>query len=151
MKVILRQDVEHVGFAEDIVTVKNGYARNFLIPKGFAILATPSALKVREENLKQRAFKERKIVEEAKELEAKLVALDLKIPAKAGAADKLFGSITAANLAEILEKEGITIDRKYITIAVAGGAIKRLGQYDATIRFHREVVSTLTFDVIAEA
>src|SRR5690554_5135023 len=149
MKVILRQDVEHVGFAEDIVTVKNGYARNFLIPKGFAILATPSALKVREENLKQRAFKERKIVEEAKELEEKLVALDLKIPAKAGAADKLFGSITAANLAEILEKEGITIDRKYI--AIAGGSIKRLGQYDATIRFHREVVSTLTFDVIAEA
>lgn len=149
MKVILRQDVEHVGFAEDIVTVKNGYARNFLIPKGFAILATPSALKVREENIKQRAFKERKIVEEAKELEAKLVALDLKIPAKAGAQDKLFGSISAANLAEILEKEGITIDRKYI--AIAGGSIKRLGQYDATIRFHREVVSTLTFDVIAEA
>lgn len=149
MKVILRQDVEHVGFTEDIVTVKNGYARNFLIPKGFAILATPSALKVREENIKQRAFKERKIVEEAKELEAKLVALDLKIPAKAGAQDKLFGSISAANLAEILEKEGITIDRKYI--AIAGGSIKRLGQYDATIRFHREVVSTLTFDVIAEA
>lgn len=149
MKVILRQDVEHVGFAEDIVTVKNGYARNFLIPKGFAILATPSALKVREENIKQRSFKERKIVEEAKALEEKLVALDLKIPAKAGAADKLFGSITAANLAEILEKEGITIDRKYI--AIAGGSIKRLGQYDATIRFHREVVSTLTFDVIAEA
>ena len=149
MKVILRQDVEHVGFAEDIVTVKNGYARNFLIPKGFAILATPSALKVREENIKQRSFKERKIVEEAKALEEKLVALDLKIPAKAGAADKLFGSITAANLAEILEKEGITIERKYI--AIAGGSIKRLGQYDATIRFHREVVSTLTFDVIAEA
>src|SRR5690554_6577617 len=149
MKVILRQDVEHVGFAEDIVTVKNGYARNFLIPKGFAILATPSALKVREENIKRRAFKERKIVEEAKELEAKLVALDLKIPAKAGAQDKLFSSISAANLAEILEKEGITIDRKYI--AIAGGSIKRLGQYDATIRFHREVVSTLTFDVIAEA
>src|SRR5699024_12776522 len=123
MKVILKQDVEHVGFAEDVVTVKNGYARNFLIPQGLAVLATPSALKVREENLKQRAFKERKIVEEAKEQEEKLLALDLKIPAKAGAADKLFGSITAANLAEVLEKEGITIDRKYI--AIAGGAIKR--------------------------
>lgn len=149
MKVILKQDVEHVGFAEDVVTVKNGYARNFLIPQGLAILATPSALKVREENIKQRSFKERKIVEEAKEQEAKLMALDLKIPANAGKDDKLFGSITAANLAEILEKEGITIDRKYI--AIAGGAVKRLGQYDATIRFHREVIATLTFDVIAES
>src|SRR5690625_3618206 len=111
MKVILKQDVEHVGFAEDVVTVKNGYARNFLIPQGLAVLATPSALKVREENLKQRAFKEREIVEEAKEQEEKLLALDLKIPAKAGAADKLFGSITAANLAEVVVIEGITIER----------------------------------------
>lgn len=149
MKVILRQDVDHVGFTEDIVTVKNGYARNFLIPKGFAILATPSALKVRAENIKQRSVKEAKVVEEAKAQEAIMVALDLKIPAKAGAADKLFGSITSGQLAEILEKEGVTIDKKYI--AIAGGAIKRLGQYDATIRFHREVVSTLTFDVVAEA
>jgi len=148
MKVILRQDVEHVGFAEDVVTVKNGYARNFLIPKGYAILATPSALKVREENLKQRAFKERKIVEEAQAKEKLMKTLDLKIPAKAGAADKLFGSITSADLAEILEKEGVSIDKKYI--AIAGGMVKRLGQYEATIRFHREVISTLTFDVIAE-
>src|SRR5699024_9008827 len=149
MKVILRQDVEHVGFAEDVVTVKNGYARNFLIPKGYAILATPSALKVREENLKQRAFKERKIVEEAQAQEEKLRTLDLKIAAKAGAGDKLFGSITSADLSEVLEKEGITIDKKYI--AIAGGVVKRLGQYDATIRFHRDVVATLTFDVVAEA
>lgn len=149
MKVILRQDVDHVGFTEDVVTVKNGYARNFLIPKGFAVLATPSALKVRAENIKQRSVKEAKVVEEAKAQEAIMVALDLKIPAKAGAADKLFGSITSGQLAEILEKEGVTIDKKYI--AIAGGAIKRLGQYDASIRFHREVVSTLTFDVVAEA
>ncbi len=149
MKVILKQDVEHVGFAEDVVTVKNGYARNFLIPKGYAILATPSALKVREENLKQRAFKERKIVEEAQAQEEKLRTLDLKIAAKAGAGDKLFGSITSADLSEVLEKEGITIDKKYI--AIAGGVVKRLGQYDATIRFHRDVVATLTFDVVAEA
>lgn len=148
MKVILRQDVEHVGFTEDVVTVKNGYARNFLIPKGFAVLATPSALKVRAENIKQRSVKEAKVVEEAKVLEAQMKALDLKIPAKAGAADKLFGSISSADLAGVLEKEGITIDRKYI--AIAGGVIKRLGQYDATIRFHREVVSVLTFDVVAD-
>lgn len=148
MKVILRQDVEHVGFTEDVVTVKNGYARNFLIPKGFAVLATPSALKVRAENIKQRSVKEAKVVEEAKVLEAQMKALDLKIPAKAGAADKLFGSISSADLAGVLEKEGIIIDRKYI--AIAGGVIKRLGQYDATIRFHREVVSVLTFDVVAD-
>src|SRR5699024_6613383 len=148
MKVILRQDVEHVGFAEDVVTVKNGYARNFLIPKGYAILATPSALKVREENLKQRAFKERKIVEEAQAKEKLMKTLDLKIPAKAGAADKLFGSITSADLAEILEKEGVSINKKYI--AITRGMLKRLVQYESTIRFHREVISTLTFDVIAE-
>lgn len=148
MKVILRQDVEHVGFTEDVVTVKNGYARNFLIPKGFAVLATPSALKVRAENIKQRSVKEAKVVEEAKALEAAMKALDLKIPAKAGAADKLFGSISSADLAEVLEKEGISIDKKYI--AIAGGVVKRLGQYDATIRFHREVVSVLTFDVVAD-
>lgn len=149
MKVILKQDVEHVGFAEDVVTVKDGYARNFLIPKGYAVMATPSALKVLAENLKQRAFKEQKVVEEAKANEEKAKALDIKMPAKAGAGDKLFGSIGAADLAEVLEKEGISIDRKFISIA--GGSVKRLGQYEATIRFHREVITTITFDVIAEA
>lgn len=149
MKVILKQDVEHVGFAEDVVTVKDGYARNFLIPKGYAVMATPSALKVLAENLKQRAFKEQKVVEEAKVNEEKAKALDIKMPAKAGAGDKLFGSIGAADLAEVLEKEGISIDRKFISIA--GGTVKRLGQYEATIRFHREVITTITFDVIAEA
>lgn len=149
MKVILKQDVEHVGFAEDVVTVKDGYARNFLIPKGYAVMATPSALKVLAENLKQRAFKEQKVVEEAKANEEKAKALDIKMPAKAGAGDKLFGSIGSADLAEVLEKEGVSIDKKFISIA--GGTVKRLGQYEATIRFHREVISTITFDVIAEA
>lgn len=149
MELILKKDVENLGFADDLVTVKNGYGRNYLIPKGYAIMATPSAKKVLAETLKQRAFKEKKVIEEAKALNEKLAALDIKISAKTGAADKLFGSVTNADLAEILEKEGISIDKKYI--AIAGGVIKRAGQYDATIRFHREVIGNLTFDVVPEA
>lgn len=149
MELILKKDVENLGFADDVVTVKNGYARNYLIPKGYAILATPSAKKVLAETLKQRAFKEQKIVDEAKAQADKLASLEIKIAAKTGAADKLFGSITNADLAEALEKEGISIDKKYIIIA--GGIVKRAGQSEATIRFHRDVVSTLVFDVVPEA
>lgn len=149
MELILKKDVENLGFADDLVTVKNGYARNFLIPKGFAVMATPSAKKMLEETLKQRSFKEKKAVDEAKTQADKLAGLDIKITAKTGEGDKLFGSVTNADLADILEKEGVSIDKKYI--AIAGGAVKRAGQYEATIRFHREVVSTLTFDVVPEA
>ncbi|MCM4161171.1 50S ribosomal protein L9 [Antarcticibacterium flavum] len=149
MELILKKDVENLGFKDDLVTVKNGYARNFLIPQGFATLATPSAKKVLAETMKQRAFKEQKNIEEAKKQAAKLNGLELKLTAKAGAGDKMFGSITDADLAEALAKEGIELDKKYITIA--GGNIKRLGQYEATLRFHREVISTFNFDVVAEA
>lgn len=149
MELILKKDVENLGFADDVVTVKNGYARNYLIPEGHAILATPSAKKVLAETLKQRAFKEKKIVDEAQALADKMAALDLKITAKTGEADKLFGSVTNADLADALEKEGVTIDKKYI--AIAGGIVKRAGQYEATVRFHREVISTLVFDVVPEA
>ena len=149
MEVILKKDVDNLGFVDDLVTVKNGYGRNFLIPQGHAGLATPSAKKVLAENLKQRAYKEKKIVDAAKQQAEKLNGLEIKLTAKAGEADKLFGSITDADLANALAKEGVEIDKKYITIA--GGNIKRLGQYDASLRFHREVVSNLTFDVVAEA
>src|SRR5699024_9281269 len=149
MELILKKDVENLGFADDLVTVKNGYGRNYLIPKGYAIMATPSAKKMLAETLKQRAFKEKKIIEEAQAQNEKLMGLDIKIHAKTGAADKLFGSVTNADLAEVLEKEGVSIDKKYI--AIAGGVIKRAGQYEATIRFHREVIGTLTFDVVPEA
>ena len=149
MELILKKDVENLGFTDDVVTVKNGYARNFLIPQGHAVLATPSAKKVLAETLKQRAFKEKKIVDEAQKEANKLNGLELKISAKTGEGDKLFGSVTNGNLAEALEKEGVTIDKKYISIL--GGAIKRTGQYDATIRFHRDVISNFTFDVVAEA
>lgn len=148
MELILKKDVDNLGFTDDLVTVKNGYGRNYLIPKGHAILATPSAKKSLQETIKQRAFKEKKVVDEATVLADKLAALEIKIPAKTGEADKLFGSVTNADLSEILSKEGIEIDKKYI--AIAGGVIKRAGQYDATVRFHRDVISNFTFDVVPE-
>lgn len=149
MELILKNDVENLGFADDLVTVKNGYGRNFLIPQGHAILATPSAKKMLAETLKQRAFKEKKVVDEAKSQAEKLNGLEIKITAKTGEGDKLFGSVTNADLADALEKEGVSIDKKFI--AIAGGIVKRAGQYEATIRFHRNVITTLTFDVVAEA
>ncbi len=149
MELILKKDVENLGFADDLVSVKNGYGRNFLIPHGHAVLATPSAKKVLAETLKQRAFKEKKVVDEAKTQSEKLNGLDVKITAKTGEGDKLFGSVTNGDLADALAKQGVSIEKKYITIA--GGAIKRTGPYDATIRFHRDVVSNFTFEVVAEA
>lgn len=149
MELILKQDVEKLGFKDDIVEVKSGYGRNFLIPQGAAILATPSAKKVLSETLKQRAYKEQKEIDEAKKQIEKLGSIEIKLTAKAGAGDKIFGSVTDADLAEALAKEGVEIEKKYINIA--GGNIKRLGQYEATLRFHREAVTNFTFDVVAEA
>lgn len=149
MELILKKDVENLGFADDLVSVKNGYGRNYLIPQGYAILATASAKKVLAENLKQRAHKEQKAIDEAKEIASKLEGLELKIPVKSGDADKLFGSISNADLSDHLSKNGIDIEKKFISIL--GGNIKRLGQYQANIRFHREVVVDFTFDVIAES
>tara|TARA_R110000772_G_scaffold64097_3_gene143308 strand:+ start:108 stop:560 length:453 start_codon:yes stop_codon:yes gene_type:complete len=149
MELILKKDVENLGFTDDLVTVKNGFGRNFLIPQGHAVLATPSAKKVLAETLKQRAFKEKMVIEDAKGEAEKLNGLEIKISAKTGEGDKLFGSINNINLAEAFEKAGVSIDKKFITIA--GGTIKRTGTYDATIRFHRDVVSNFAFDVVAEA
>ncbi|MBP93211.1 large subunit ribosomal protein L9 [Bizionia echini] len=153
MELILKQDVENLGFKDDVVTVKNGYGRNFLIPQGQAVLATASAKKVLAENLKQRAFKEKKIIDDATKIAEAIKSLEIKITAKAtegaSAGDKLFGSITKADLVEAFEKEGHTIDKKFISIT--GGSIKRLGQYDAVIRLHREVTVELPFEVIAQA
>ncbi len=149
MEVILKNDVENLGFADDIVKVKNGYARNFLIPQGHAILATPSAKKVLTETLKQRAYKEQKLVDEAKKQASKLSEMDIKIAAKTGEGDKLFGSVSNADVAAALEKEGVTIEKKFIS--VPGNIVKRLGQYEASVRFHRQVVATLPFTVVAEA
>lgn len=148
MELILKEDVQNLGFKDDVVTVKNGYGRNYLIPNGKAILATPSAKKVREENLRQKAHKEKKVIDEAEKTAEALRALEIKIPAKVGAADKLFGSVTNADLANALEKEGHDIDKKYIMIK--GGAIKRAGPYEAEIRLHREVIVEFPFEVTPE-
>jgi len=149
MELILKKDIDNLGFTDDLVTVKNGYGRNFLIPQGFAVLATPSAKKVLAETLKQRGYKEKKIIEDAQAEAAKLNDLAIKISAKTGEGDKLFGSVTNADLADALAKKEVVIEKKFISIA--GGSIKRTGQYEAKIRFHRDVVINFAFDVVAEA
>ncbi|HLV40615.1 50S ribosomal protein L9 [Xanthomarina sp.] len=153
MELILKQDVENLGFKDDVVTVKNGYGRNFLIPQKQAVLATVSAKKVLAENLKQRAYKDKKIIEDATKTAEAIKALEIKIPAKATegatAGDKLFGSITKMDLVEAFEKAGHEIDKKFVNIT--GGNIKRLGQYNAVIRLHREVTFEIPFEVIAQA
>ncbi len=148
MELILKEDVQNLGFKDDVVTVKNGYGRNYLIPNGLAAMATSSAKKVLAENLKQRAHKEKKVVDAAKKVADALKALELKIAAKTGAGDKLFGSVTISDLADAIEKEGHDIDKKFISIQ--GGSVKRTGPYNAQIRLHREVVVDFPFEVIAE-
>ena len=145
MEIILKQDVQNLGFKDDIVSVKNGYGRNYLIPQGFATLATPSAKKVLAENLKQKAHKEAKIVADAQALAESLKALEIKISAKAGG-DKLFGSVTNIDIAEALEKAGHSIDRKFIT----SGTVKRTGKYTASVRLHRSVIVELAYEIVAE-
>jgi len=149
MELILKQDVQNLGFKDDVVTVKPGYGRNFLIPQGKASLATPSAKKVLAENLKQRAHKEKQIIDEANKIAESLKTMEIKIPAKVGSSDKLFGSVTNIDLADAISKAGETIDKKFISIQ--GGAIKRTGPYNAKIRLHREVIVDFAFEVIAEA
>jgi large subunit ribosomal protein L9 len=145
MELILKQDVQNVGFKDDVVTVKNGYGRNYLIPQGLGILATSSAKKVLAENLKQKAHKEAKVVNDAKALAEALKALEIKITSKAGG-EKLFGSISNVDIAAALEANGHSIERKFIT----SGVIKRTGKYSATIRLHRDVIVDLPYEIVAE-
>ena len=149
MEIILKEDVQNLGFKDDIIAVKNGYGRNFLIPQGLAVLATPSAKKVHAENLRQRAHKEAQLVKEAQSVADRLSALQLKLQAKVGSGDKLFGSISNIDLAAALEKQNETIDKKYII--VQGGSVKRLGTYTAKVRLHRDVIADLAFEVVPES
>jgi len=146
MELILKNDVPNLGFKDDLVSVKNGYGRNYLIPQGLAILATPSSKKVLAENIKQREFKEKKAVDEANKLVKKLSKLDLKIGAKSGTGGKLFGSISSSDLNSELSNLGYDFDKKIIKIM--GGSVKRLGTYVATLRLHRNVIHELSFEVI---
>ena len=148
MEIILKIDVEGVGFKDDIINVKNGFGRNFLIPNGSAILATPSAKKILAENIKQQVVKDKKVIDDANKLEKKISGLDIKIKAKVGEGVKLFGSVNNINVQKELEENGVDVDKK--SIIISGNNIKQLGKYSAKIRLHREVIFDFPFEVVAE-
>lgn len=147
MEVILTQDIHKLGEKDDIVTVKPGYGRNYLIPQGYAILATESARKVLAENLKQTQFKQEKIKNDALALAEKLENVKLTIGAKAGESGKIFGSVNSIQIADALKKEGFEVDRRRITFEVEP---KVLGEYLANLNLHKEVKVQVPFEVIAE-
>jgi large subunit ribosomal protein L9 len=149
MEVILKQDVPNVGYKDDIVTVKNGYGRNYLIPQGLAILATGTNKKVVAENKKQKAYKENKVINEAKTIAKTLETLTLKIGAKAGTSGKIFGSVNAIQIANALKEQfNFDFDRKQIE--VDGDSIKELGNYKAKVKLHKEISVEIDFEVFAE-
>lgn len=148
MDIILKQDISNLGFKDDVIVVKSGYGRNYLIPQGYAILATDSAKKVHAENLKQRAHKEAKIKDEAQVVAEKISTLSLKIGAKASSTGKIFGSVNNIQLSEALSKEGVEVDRKKIVVKT--DAIKEVGEYTAIAKLHREVSAEIKFEVVAE-
>ena len=145
MQIILIKDVEKLGYANDIVDVKPGYANNYLLPQGYAKVATESAKKVLAENLRQRAHKEAKILADAQALAEKIENLAFTLTAKAEE-EKIFGSITSADLAAALAEKGIEVDRKNITV----DSVKTLGEFEAVAKLHREVKATVKFSVVAE-
>ncbi len=148
MNIILKQDVPDLGHADDIVTVKDGYARNFLIPQGVAVLATTSAMKMHAENKKQRAHKEEKIREEAEAMKAKMEGTKLTIGAKTSTKGKIFGSVNTIQIAESLNQLGFEIDRKQISIKEE--LIKEVGTYNATVKLHRDVKIDIEFEIVSE-
>lgn len=146
MKIILKEDVKNLGYKDDVVEVKDGYGRNFLIPTGKAVIASESALKVLAENQRQRAHKLEKIKADAQALADSLKDVKLTIGAKTSATGTVFGSVNAIQIAEALEKEGFNIDRKIIDVQ----PVKEVGNYTATINLHKEVVAEIPFEVVAE-
>lgn len=149
MEVILKEDVANLGYKDDIVHVKDGYGRNFLIPQGKAVIASESARKVLAEVLKQRAHKIAKIKEEAEALAEKMKGVSLTIGAKTSSTGTIFGSVTNIQIAEELAKLGFEIDRKIIRIKE--DAVKEIGSYNATVRLHKEVSVEIPFEVVSEA
>ena len=148
MEVILKQDVEHLGYTNDVVKVRDGYARNFLLPRGLAVSATASEKKQLAETMKQRAHKEAKVKEEATKMADGLENKTLKIGAKAGEAGKIFGSVNTIQIADAIRALGFEVDRK--NIKLKGEAIKSLGKYEAEVVFHRDVIRTIPFEVVEE-
>ena len=148
MDVILKQDVERLGAKNDIVTVKTGYARNYLIPQGFAIVATDSARKVVAETIRQQSHKAAKALEDAKALAEKMSGVSVKIGAKAGESGKIFGSVNTIQVAEALAAAGHPVERKNIDLGTE--TIRDLGSYTAKVKLHKEVTAEVTFEVVAE-
>lgn len=148
MEVILKQDVKGLGYKNDIVKVKNGYGRNFLIPQRIAVLATESNKKMQAEEIKQSSFKEQKLRTEATANAEKLSTVTVKVGAKAGESGKIFGSVTNIQIAEALKKAGYDVERKNIELNEEH--IKTLGTYSAKVRLFKEVSATVNFEVVAE-
>lgn len=148
MEIILLQDVHKLGQKDDLVHVKDGFGRNYLIPRGYAIAATPSARKMHAENLKQRAHKEEKIKSEAQELASKMADLKIVVGAKTSSSGKIFGSVNTIQIAEALKEKGFEIDRK--SISLPEDQIKEVGKYKAVIKLHREVKVEVDFEIVAE-
>ncbi len=148
MDVILKQDVERLGAKNDIVTVKTGYARNYLIPQGFAIVATDSARKVVAETIRQQSHKAVKALEDAKALAEKMSGVSVKIGAKAGESGKIFGSVNTIQVAEALAAAGHPVERKNIDLGTE--TVRDLGSYTAKVKLHKEVTAEVTFEVVAE-
>ncbi len=148
MQIILVQDIENLGHKDDIVTVKDGYARNFLIPKKMAIIATESARKVIAENKKQQAHKEAKLKDSAQSLATRLGNLKLSIGVKASATGKIFGSVTPLMISEAINKNGYEIERKQVV--VADDHIKEVGSYNVKVKLHRDVFVEIPLEVVAE-
>lgn len=147
MEVILKTDIKGLGYKNDAVTVKSGYGRNYLIPQGFAILATPSNKKLMEENNKQMAHKAEKIKADAEAIAAAIGEEPLEINAKAGESGKIFGAVTTLQISDALKERGVDVDRKKISFK---GEVKMIGEYELEIDLHKEVTKTLGFKVVAE-
>lgn len=147
MKIILKEDISNLGYKDDVVDVKSGYGRNYLIPYGKAVIATPAALKVLAENQRQRAHKLAKIKADAEALAASLADVKLTIGAKTSSTGTIFGSVNAIQIAEALEKLGFNIDRKVIEVKET---VKEVGNYNAILKLHKEVSVEIPFEVIAE-
>ena len=148
MQIILKQDIPNLGHKDDILTVRDGYARNYLIPKGLAVNATASVKKMHQEILKQKAHKEEKIREEAEKTAAEMKKIKLTIGAKTSTKGKIFGSVNTIQIAEALKNEGYEIDRKQISIKEE--LIKEVGKYTATVSLHKDVSIEIPFEIIAE-
>ena len=148
MEIILKEDIQGLGYKNDIVKVKPGYGRNFLIPKGMATMATESARKVVAENLKQAAHKAAKVKQDALTLAGKIEASDITVFAKVSEVGKIFGSVTSIQLVDALEKDGIIVDRRKVSFVEK--EIKTVGEFSAIVDLHREVKATLKFKVVAQ-